>query len=166
MKPLTLAGGVLVACIAAGCSEKTEQQAREAGQQAAEAARAVGGAAESAAQDAVNNAERAGDAVQNVSRRTDEAEAAVKQTGQSAREAVNHAADAAAAAVQTAQVKGALVADSSVDAKDVNVDTDAATKTIFLKGHVPSAAQKTAAERIAKAKASTGYTIRNELVIK
>ena len=28
MKPLTLAGGVLVACIAAGCSEKTEQQAR------------------------------------------------------------------------------------------------------------------------------------------
>jgi osmotically-inducible protein OsmY len=166
MTRLTLAGGVLAACVAVGCSDQTQQQAREAGQEVAEAAKAAGNAVESAAQDAVNNVERASDSVQQASGRTSEAEAAVKQTGQTARETVNQAADAAAAAVQTAQVKSALVADSSVDAKDINVDTDAATKTIILKGHVPSAAQKTAAERIAKAKASTSYTVRNELLIK
>jgi hypothetical protein len=166
MTRLTLAGGVLAACVAVGCSDQTQQQAREAGQEVAEAAKAAGSAVESAAQDAVNSVERASDSVQQASRRTSEAETAVKQTGESARDALNQAADSAAAAVQTAQVKGALVADSSVDAKDINVDTDAATKTIVLKGHVPSAAQKTAAERIAKAKASTGYTVRNDLVIK
>jgi hypothetical protein len=166
MTRLTLAGGVLAACVAVGCSEQTQQQAREAGQEAAEAAKAAGNAVGSAAQDAVNTVERASDSAQQASRRTGEAEATLKQTGQSAREAVNHAADVAAAAVQTGQVKSALVADSSVDAKDINVDTDAATKTIILKGHVPSAAQKTAAERIAQAKASTGYSVRNELLIK
>ena len=166
MTRLTLAGSVLAACVAVGCSAQTQQQAREAGQEAAEAAKAAGSAVESAAQDAVNGVERASDSVQQASRRTEEAEATLKQTGQSAREAVNQGAAVAAAAVQTAQVKGALVADSSVDAKDINVDTDAATKTIILKGHVPSAAQKTAAERIANAKASTGYAVRNELVIK
>jgi hypothetical protein len=166
MTRLTLAGSVLAACVAVGCSDQTQQQAREAGQEVAEAAKAAGSAVESAAQDAVNNVERASDSVQQASRRKGEAESAVKQTGESARDAVNQTAAAAAAAVQTAQVKTALVADSSVDAKDINVDTDPATKTIILKGYVPSAAQKTAAGRIATAKASAGYTVRNELVIR
>jgi hypothetical protein len=151
--------------VATACSEKTKQETRDAGRQTAEAAQAAGQAAESAAQDAVNNAEGAVDAVQ-ASRRTEEAEASVKQAGRAAREKVNEAADAAAAAVQTAQVKGALVADSSVDAKGIDVDTDAHVKTITLKGHVPSAAQKTAAGRIAKEKASTGYTVHNELAVR
>ena len=166
MRALTVAGSLLLAtCVTTACSEKTEQRAREAGQQAGDAAKAAGAAAESAAQDAVNNAEGAVDAVQNASQRTGEAEASVKQAGRTAREKVNEAAEAAAGAVQTAQVKGALVADSSVDAKGIDVDTDAQTKTITLKGHVPSAAQKTAAERIAVEKASPGYSVRNELVV-
>jgi hypothetical protein len=42
MRTLTLAGGVLIAAFfATGCSATTEQQAREAGQEVAEAARAV-----------------------------------------------------------------------------------------------------------------------------
>ena len=48
----------------------------------------------------------------------------------------------------------------------VDVDTDAHTKTITLKGHVPFQDQKIAAGRIAAEKASTGYSVRNELVVK
>lgn len=167
MKALTLAGSVLVAaCMATGCSDKTEQQAREAGQRAADAARATGAAVGSAAQDAVNNAERASDAVQNASQTKTDAEATLKQAGESAKSVVTTAADTANAAAQTAKVKTALVADSSVKAADINVDTDAATKTIVLKGHVPSATQKAAAGRIAAEKASPGYTVRNDLEVR
>jgi osmotically-inducible protein OsmY len=148
MRALTLAGRfVLVVCVAAACSPKTEERAREAGQQAGEAAKTAGAAAASAAHDAVHNTEKAVDAVK-------------------ASRAVNDAADAAAAAVQTAQVKAALVADSSVEARGIDVDTDAHSKTITLKGQVPSEAQKTAAGRIAKAAASTGYGVVNDLTVR
>jgi osmotically-inducible protein OsmY len=156
MRALTLAGTALVAaCVMAGCSDKTKQDARETGQQTAEAARAAGETAQSAAQDAVNNAERAGDAAVNASRDA-------SRDGESA---VERASEVASAAAQTAKVKAALVADSKVTAAGIDVDTDGATKTITLKGHVPSAAQKTAAERIAVEKASAGHTVRNELVV-
>ena len=157
MRALTLTGGVVIAaCVAVGCSDRTKQEAREAGQEASEAARAAGDAAESAAHDAVNNAERAGDAAVNASRdATQDGEGAVERAGQ-----------AASAAAQTAKVKAALVADTKVTASGIDVDTSAETKTITLKGHVPSAAQKTAAERIAVEKASAGYTVRNELTVR
>jgi osmotically-inducible protein OsmY len=154
MRALTLSGGiVLAACLAVGCSDRTRQDAREAGQEAGEAARAAGQTAQSAAQDAVNTAERAGDAAVNASRDASrQGEGVIEETGQ-----------AAGAAVQTAKVKAALVADSKVQASGIDVDTSAETRTITLKGHVPSATQKAAAERIAVEKASPGYTVRNEL---
>ena len=155
MRALSLAGNlVLVACVAAACSEKTEQRAREAGQETAQAARATGDAVASAAHDAADSVKRAAN------------DPSVKDAEQRAKNAVNETADAASAAAQTAKVKGALVADSSVEARAIDVDTDARTKTITLKGHVRSAAQKTAAGRIATEKASTGYTVRNELDIR
>jgi len=89
----------------------------------------------------------------------------VKDAEQRTKDAVDDAAQAAGAAAQTAKVKAALVADSKVTSAGIDVDTDGATKTITLKGHVPSAAQKAAAERIAVEKASAGYTVRNELVV-
>ena len=58
----------------------------------------------------------------------------------------------------------ALAADSRVDASNINVDSDHVTKTVTLKGRVPTAAQKTLAEDIAKTKA-TGYAVRNMLVV-
>ena len=97
----------------------------------------------------------AGDAAVNASRD-------VSRDGENA---IEKASQAAGAATQTAKVQAALVADSKVDASGINVDTDADTKTITLKGHVPSKAQKAAAERIAVEKASAGYTVRNELVV-
>jgi osmotically-inducible protein OsmY len=69
------------------------------------------------------------------------------------------------AAAQTMQIKTALIDADNLDANDINVDTDAATKTVTLKGHVPTAAQKAAAERIAKEKAPD-YTVSNLLEIR
>jgi len=170
MKSLTLAGGVFVAAIAAvGCSDRTQQRAREAGQEVAGAARAAGGAVESAADDAVRNVERANDTAaataEAAKRQGDAAQASLERAGDRASEAVKDAAHATSGAVQTAEVKAALIADSRVDAAAVNVDTDDRAKTVTLTGHVPSAAQKLAAGQIAHDKAE-GYEVRNDLVVR
>jgi len=68
------------------------------------------------------------------------------------------------AAQQTMDIKSALMADKSLDASRINVDTDGGTNTVTLKGYVPSAAQKAAAERITAGKAP-GYKIVNSLVV-
>jgi predicted small secreted protein len=105
--------------------------------------REAGAAIKEAGRDIGNAAERAGDAVAG---------------------AVKDAAPATHAAKQTLDVKTALMADSSVDASHIDVDTDDGTKTVTLKGSVPTAAQKATAERIARNKAA-GYKVRNNLVV-
>lgn len=71
---------------------------------------------------------------------------------------------AADAAVQTMDVKTALIMDTRVDAGNINVDSDHVTKTVTLKGHVPTVGEKTLAGQIAGSKA-VGYQVRNELTI-
>jgi hyperosmotically inducible periplasmic protein len=73
-------------------------------------------------------------------------------------------AEQTAAATNTVDVKSALIADGRVDASGVNVDTNAETKTVVLKGTVPSAEQKATAETIARDKAE-GYKIINQLTV-
>ena len=68
------------------------------------------------------------------------------------------------AGVETMDVKAALIKDGRVDATNVNVDTSASTKTVLLKGSVPSAEQRTAAEAIARDQAK-GYRIDNQLTV-
>ena len=63
------------------------------------------------------------------------------------------------------QIKTALIDADNLDAGGIDVDTDGATKTVTLKGHVPTAAQKAAAERIAKEKAPD-YAVRNMLEVR
>ena len=75
------------------------------------------------------------------------------------------AGDRASAATETGDVKLALSMDKTVDASDVNVDTDAATKIVTLKGTVASGEQKARAEAIAVREA-TGYRVVNQLVVK
>ncbi len=58
-----------------------------------------------------------------------------------------------------------MIADDTVDASDINVDTFHETKTVVLKGSVPTAAQKTEAARIA-AREAEGYKIDNQLTVK
>jgi osmotically-inducible protein OsmY len=79
-------------------------------------------------------------------------------------EAAQRAAQAAEAGAQTVNVKTALIADKRVTAKGIDVDTDLATRTVILKGHVPSEEQKAIAEQIAS-KRSSGYHVRNELTV-
>jgi osmotically-inducible protein OsmY len=68
------------------------------------------------------------------------------------------------AAKQVADVKLALMADRSVDGSRIDVDAEEATRTIHLKGTVPTPAQKTTAERIAREKAQ-GWKVHNMLTV-
>ena len=90
-----------------------------------------------------------------------DADVAAEKTAEAAA-ATGNAMDAAA---QTGQIKTALMADTRVDAGDINVDTDDEKKTVTLKGTVKTEAQKVIAGEIAAAKAAS-YTIKNELTIK
>ena len=73
-------------------------------------------------------------------------------------------AEKTAAGVETIDVKAALIADGRVDAGNINVDTIASSKTVVLKGSVPTAEQRATAETIARDQAK-GYTITNELTV-
>jgi osmotically-inducible protein OsmY len=73
--------------------------------------------------------------------------------------------DRTAAATETGDVKLALSMDKTVDASDINVDTDAGTKIVTLKGTVASAEQKARAEAVAVREAA-GYRVVNQLVVK
>jgi osmotically-inducible protein OsmY len=75
-----------------------------------------------------------------------------------------NAAEKTAAGVETMDVKAALIADGRVDAANINVDTSASTKTVVLKGSVPTAEQKSIAEAVARDQAK-GYTINNQLTV-
>jgi osmotically-inducible protein OsmY len=66
--------------------------------------------------------------------------------------------------LETADVKTALLADKTIDAGAIDVDTYADKKLIVLRGSVPSEAQKARAAEIAKANAE-GYTIDNRLAV-
>jgi osmotically-inducible protein OsmY len=66
--------------------------------------------------------------------------------------------------LQTVDVKTAIIADKTIDAGAIDVDTYADKKLIVLRGSVPTEAQKAKAEQIAKANAE-GYTIDNRLVV-
>jgi osmotically-inducible protein OsmY len=73
--------------------------------------------------------------------------------------------DRASAATETADVKLAISMDKTVDASDINVDTNPATKIVTLKGTVASAEQRARAEAIAVREA-TGFRVVNQLVVK
>jgi osmotically-inducible protein OsmY len=125
-----------------------EQDARENTAAAEQEAREASAEARQEAREAGNAAERAGDRIADESR-----------------QATNTVGGAIDAAAQTMQIKTALIDADDLDAANIDVDTNGATKTVTLKGHVPSAAHKAAAERIAHQKAPD-YKISNMLEIR
>lgn len=141
-----LSASLFAACqnTARGVEQDTERNTAAAKEEAREASAEL----KQEAREAGNAAERAGDRV-------------VQETKDVTR-SVGATLDAAA---QTMQIKTALIDADNLDANDINVDTDGATKTVTLKGHVPTAGQKAAAERIAKEKAP-GYRVVNLIVIR
>jgi osmotically-inducible protein OsmY len=136
-------GAVVMAATLVACSDRAEREAADAANKTANAADKAGNTAAEAGRDAAGAAKDAGGAVAD----------AVRQGGR-----------AADAAVQTMDVKVALTADKRVDASNINVDSDHVTRTVTLKGRVPTADQKKWAEEIAVAKGN-GYRVRNELVV-
>jgi hyperosmotically inducible periplasmic protein len=74
------------------------------------------------------------------------------------------ATEAVVAGANTVDVKSALIADGRVDASNINVDTEKETRTVVLKGTVPTAEQKTLAEQIARDNAKD-YKIQNNLTV-
>ena len=88
----------------------------------------------------------------------------VPNTVRGVKQDAERATEKTAAAVETVDVKSALMADGRVDASNINVDTIASTKTVVLKGSVPTAQQKSTAETIARDQAK-GYTITNQLTV-
>lgn len=102
----------------------------------------------------------------------EDAENAADKTSEVAKDAGEKSAEAAAAtgaavggALETGQIKSALMADTRVDASDINVDTDEGKKTVTLKGSVKTQTEKVIAGEIAATKA-VGYTIVNDLTIR
>jgi hyperosmotically inducible periplasmic protein len=89
---------------------------------------------------------------------------ACANTVQGVKQDTEKVAEKTAAATNTVDVKSALIADGRVDASSINVDTNSQTKTVVLKGSVPTAEQKTQAEAIAHDKAE-GYRIVNNLAV-
>jgi osmotically-inducible protein OsmY len=138
------------------------EAAKPAAEEAGEKLKELGGRAVEGAKDlgdkAADGARKAGDKVE------DAADRAGDETERGAEKAEG-AGDVVSAAAQTTMVKAALMADKDVDASKIDVDTEAATRTVMLKGTVPSAAQRTTAERIAKSKVSKGYSVHNMLTV-
>ncbi|MEP7116525.1 MAG: BON domain-containing protein [Acidobacteriota bacterium] len=138
-----ITSAVVAVALSAACSDRAERKTEATASDATNAASRAGGAVAGAARDAGN---------------------AAKDAARATGDAVMNGGRAADAAVETMDVKMALTTDSRVDASNINVDTDHLSKTVTLKGHVPTAAQKTIAEEIAKAKA-TGYAVKNDLTV-
>jgi osmotically-inducible protein OsmY len=108
-------------------------------------------------QDARENADKAAEAA-------DEARPAAEEAAAETREAAREAGSAVKGAIETIDIKSALMADRTVDASHINVDTFHETKTVVLKGSVKTATQRDEAARIAAAEAPS-YRIDNQLTI-
>ena len=94
----------------------------------------------------------------------DKAAPAAREAASDTKDAARDAGGAIKGAIETIDVKTALMADRTVDASHINVDTFHETKTVVLKGSVKSATQRDEAARIAAAEAP-GYRIDNQLTV-
>ncbi|HXG90291.1 MAG TPA: BON domain-containing protein [Vicinamibacterales bacterium] len=136
-----LAIGAVTACenTARGLKEdasKAEVETRDERAQAKETAKELGAQAGAAASRAAGAAAIAGEAL----------------------------AERAGALKETVDVKTALMADASVDASRIDVDTDSRTRTITLNGYAPNAGERDKAEVIAKAHAD-GFKVVNNITV-
>jgi hyperosmotically inducible periplasmic protein len=114
-----------------------------------------------AKKDAEINADKAAAATDKAE---DKAQAASEKAAAESKDVARDVTGAIKGAVETIDVKSALMADRTVDASHINVDTFHETKTIVLKGSVKTATQRDEAARIAAAEAP-GYRIDNQLLV-
>lgn len=108
--------------------------------------------------------EEAAEAQRDADKKAAEAREEAREEARDARQTAAESPSRVGAATETVDVKAALMADKTVDASGINVDTFAETKTVVLRGTVTSDVQKEAAGRIARAEAE-GYKVDNQLVV-
>ena len=89
---------------------------------------------------------------------------AAREFGAAAAEVGDDMVDAASGKKEELDVKAALMADTSIDATRIDVDTNYFTKTVTLKGHVSSHIERDMAEVVTKAHAE-GYKVINSLQV-
>jgi osmotically-inducible protein OsmY len=169
-----LAASLFGACqnTARGLEQDTENNAAKAKAELPDAAAAAERVAHDTKQAAVTVADATRGAASEAAQKTRDAAAivadktrnAAEDAEQSAKNAAKTTASALDATALTMQIKTALIADKSVEGSDITVHTNESTRTVTLKGHVPSAAQKAEAGRIAMDKAPD-YRIVNMLVV-
>ena len=138
--------------------DKTRAGAEKAGEKIKEGAEKTGEAVKDAAQDVKAKVKPAAKEVKR------EAKPVAKEVGEKVKEGAEKTGDALDATKQHLDVKAALLADKTVDASHIDIDTDKNAKILYLRGTVPTAAQKATAERIARDKAD-GFIVRNELTV-
>lgn len=122
----------------------------------------VGSACNRSAQDSRDDA---AEAQRKADRAATEASQKARDEAQDAQRTANPEGGRLGAAGETLSIKTALIADKTVDASDINVDTYADTKTVVLRGTVPLMEQKTQAEKIAMQEAPS-FHIDNQLTVK
>lgn len=88
-----------------------------------------------------------------------------REEAQDAQRAANDRSGRLDAAGETFAIKTALMADKTIDASDINVDTFGDTRTVVLRGTVPTAEQKKQAADIAQREAE-GFRVDNQLTVK
>jgi osmotically-inducible protein OsmY len=143
-----------------------KQEGREAGAEVRQEAREAGAEARQAGAEARQEGREATSGIREETRAAGQsAERAGDRIGQEAKDATRSVGATLDAAAQTMQIKTALIDADGIDAGAIDVDTNADMKTVTLRGYVPSAAQKTAAERIAKEKAPE-YRVVNNLEVR
>jgi len=134
------------------------EEARDGAQTAAEAsegtARNIGAEAKETGSTIGQEAKKVGGAVAD----------GAKDVASAVKEGAKEVAADVGAGKQTVDIKAALLAAKGIDSSHIEVDTDADTRTVTLKGTVPTAAQRTAAARLARDHAA-GFGIRNLLTV-
>jgi osmotically-inducible protein OsmY len=146
-----------ILALAPGCrntAEGLKQDSQKAEQEAKNLARKLSAEAKETGAKISEAAKEAGSKV---------AEGA-KEVGDKVKSGAKEVASEAGAAKQTVDVKAHLLAAKSIDASQIDVETDSRTKTVTLTGFVPTAEQKAAAERLARESAG-GYKVRNRLSV-
>jgi osmotically-inducible protein OsmY len=135
-------------------AEQTREGTQTAGEESAGTARKIGAEAKETGSKIGQEAKEVGGTVAD----------GAKEIATAVKDGAKEVASDVGAGKHTVDVKAALMAAKGIDASHIDVDTDASSKTVTLKGTVPTASQKLAAETVARDEAD-GYKVRNLLTV-
>ena len=164
---LALAMGLTLVLVPAcrNTAEGVKEDSRLNADQAREGAQTAGADASGTARKIGSDAKETGSAIGQAAKEVGGTVAdGAKEVASAVKDGAKEVAADVGAGKQTVDIKAALMAAKGIDASHIDVTTDASTKTVTLTGTVPTADQKTAAERLARDHAA-GYGIRNRLTV-